>query len=226
MPANTKRVPSLIFCVGSSASLSSAVSYQTLDTQDPNHSSLRGIGQSFGLMSVDSSRISAAPSLPQRKTSQRNIFRMFSSSFDIDHQDTLKNIVRSTKPSTMKNATFDLHTNQNKLVRQNSRPSLLDRFGVVPPAPVVSPPLSQRSRKTVASEGSCDTPLSIPRRLPSDMSFSSPASKKSITSFNSKMSGYQNASFRDLLKNSSQNSKRQVKSPMQAKLLNMKQVRM
>mmetsp|Transcript_20516 Transcript_20516/g.50333 ORF Transcript_20516/g.50333 Transcript_20516/m.50333 type:complete len:228 (-) Transcript_20516:76-759(-) len=224
-----QRVPSLIFCVGSSASLTSAVSYQTLDTEDlkpssfrgldSKQSSLRGLGRGFGLVGTDDALISKAPRLPKRNSSRGMGFRKLSTSFGMDRKDS------------MKNATFQLGNAGKRTGGKQNKNSLVDRFGCL--APMLSPTLTQKSHKTRSSEMASDTPLAVPRRKPSELSCLSPLSPnsgpKSMKAY-SMLSGLQNAKFDDLLNSSSHSSRnssrRPTTRPVQARLFNTNHVRM
>lgn len=206
-----QRVPSLIFCVGSAASLTSAVSSQTLDAENSQPiSSHRGLGLGFGLMNEPCT--SQAPNLPRRQSSRGMGFRKLSSSFNIDHQDS------------MKNATFQLGGKKEKNL-------LADRFGFL--APMLSPTLTLASRKTHTSGKSSDTPLTVPIRKASELSCLSPTSHKSIKVY-TMLSGLKNANFDDLLNKSNHSSSygsrnsliRPTNRPLEARLFDTDHVRM
>ncbi|CAJ1960748.1 unnamed protein product [Cylindrotheca closterium] len=214
-----QRVPSLIFCVGSSASLTSAVSYQTLDAEDSRPSSLRGLGRGFGLvLGMDDALMSnTAPRLPKRLSSRGMGLRKLSSSFHIDHQESMRNATFSPKASGKKK----LH-------------SPVNRFGCFVRPMLGSPALTQASRKTRTSECSSDTPLTVPQRKSSEQSCMSPLSPNSprtIKAF-TVLSGLQNAKFGDLLNTSSHSSKsnnttqRLPARPVQTRRFNNNHVRM
>ncbi|CAJ1960752.1 unnamed protein product [Cylindrotheca closterium] len=156
-----QNIPHLIFCADSSTSLASMVTLQTVDTNETSPpKTIHGIGRGFGLMKRgDSIAMSQAPSLPQRFPSQDMGFQRAPSSFSMDRQDS------------MANANFKTADNSSHGIGagKNTKTSLADRFGCL--APILSPTLSESSRKTHKSS-STDSPLTMPRRKPSQQKIS------------------------------------------------------
>ncbi|CAJ1960750.1 unnamed protein product [Cylindrotheca closterium] len=147
-----QRIPSLIFCADSSSSLTSMISYPSMmvDAEDVLCRPSSGFGQRFGLDYTSTK--SKAPSLPRRQSSRGMGFRKIScSSGTGGHGESKMNARFQIDDSTMKN-----------------KSALFDKFCSI--APMLSPSLSEGSRKTIRSAGSTDTPLSIPLRKPSQQS--------------------------------------------------------
>eukprot|EP00526_Cylindrotheca_closterium_P024690 CAMPEP_0113620334 /NCGR_PEP_ID=MMETSP0017_2-20120614/10360_1 /TAXON_ID=2856 /ORGANISM="Cylindrotheca closterium" /LENGTH=154 /DNA_ID=CAMNT_0000529993 /DNA_START=176 /DNA_END=640 /DNA_ORIENTATION=- /assembly_acc=CAM_ASM_000147 len=144
--------------------------------------------------------MSQAPSLPRRQSSRGMGFRRVPSSFTMDHE------------GGMANAKFNL----GQTPGSSKKPSLFEKFGLT-----VSPSASEFSRKTSktrASTASIDTPLTIPRRIPSQQSFGkSPSRRKmknvpSMSKIAELSSSLKNAKFDN--SNHSANS-RKSKNPVQ-----------
>lgn len=139
---------------------------------------------------------SQAPSLPRRQSSRAMGFLGTPSFSTTNHKDGKAN------------ARFDL----GKSVT-NPKPSLFEKFGLT-----VSPSASEISRQTRKTISSVDTPLSIPRRKPSQQSFCRSFASRvglknvpSLSKINEVSTGRQNAKFDDLRENS--NHSRGEKTP-------------
>lgn len=183
MALTRQKVPSFIFyAADSSSSLASLVTLQTLDTAETYPSSIRGVAPTFGKAGLDKILSSKAPSIPKRKSSMDMSFRRVPSSFAMDHQDS------------MRNARFDIGHS-----KKANKSLLLDRFGCL--ETIVSPCVTTRkTRPSVIS----DTPLTAPRRKPSEQSCSlSPSSLSLLNKSSSKqykiLSDLQNATFDELM---------------------------
>ncbi|CAJ1960746.1 unnamed protein product [Cylindrotheca closterium] len=178
MAMRRQKVPSFIFyAVDSSCSLASTVTTPTLDAAESFAISLRGRGvaQAFRKAGLDTILSSKAPSIPKRKSSMDMSFRRVpSSSFAMDHQDS------------MLNARFDIVKNSKK----NNTFSRFDRFVCL--ETITSP--RSASRKTRASLNS-DTPLAVPRRKPSQHNCSLSLNQSSSTQECNILSDLQNATF-------------------------------
>lgn len=197
------RVPSSI-CFNSSTSLVSLVS---LDSEDDHPSTPQKMSRGSGVPHPKSQRISRrgfavtersncmstsqAPSLPRRQYSREMGFLGTPSSSTTHHKDAKAN------------ERFDLGESGTK-----PKLSLFETFGIT-----VSPSESEFSRKTRMSISSVDTPLSIPRRKPSQQSFSRSFASRiglknapSMSKTNEVSLGLKNDKFADLRENSNRSA--------------------
>lgn len=187
------QVPSHIFCADSSTSLESMVTLQTLDADETNRNK-KDRGISRGLLPMtrgDPVTTSQPPCLPKRKPSE-----------DLGFRESPYSIAMIRQDCNMLNATFERsreHTSSsedNGGIR-NTRPSLVDRLGCL--APIVSPAQTVSSRKTHASSNS-DSPLTMPRRKPSQQQMSMQRAKCHSNKESTMMSSdFRNADFDDLM---------------------------